>query len=55
MRIDERDLIFSRMARRPGTPEYEEYYSRHPEREEFDQTLRSGPPLGGEETPTRPQ
>jgi len=52
MRIDERDVIFSRMARQPGSPDYEEYYARHPEREAFDQQVRSRPPLGGEQTPT---
>ena len=52
MRIDERDVIFSRMARLPGSPEYEEYYARHPEREEFDHKVRTLPPLGGAQTPT---
>lgn len=52
MRVDERDVVFSRMARRPGSPEYEEYYARHPEREEFDRMVRSLPPLGSERTPT---
>ncbi|MDR2946798.1 MAG: hypothetical protein LBV79_08640 [Candidatus Adiutrix sp.] len=52
MRIDERDVVFSRMARQPGTPAYEDYYSRHPEREELDRHMRALPPLGSPATPT---
>ena len=52
MRIDERDIMFSRMARLPGSPEYEEYYARHPEKETFDCRIRDLPPLGDKQTPT---
>ena len=43
MRIDERDIMFSRMSRQPGTAAYEEYYTRHPEHKEFDDALRALP------------
>ncbi len=45
-RVDERDVIFSRMGLQPGTPQYAEYYSRRPELEEVDARLRSMPELG---------
>jgi reductive dehalogenase len=45
LRIDERDTMFARMARTPGTPEYAEYYGRHPERQATDDHLRALPPL----------
>ncbi|HRR44831.1 MAG: hypothetical protein KBI09_09505 [Mesotoga sp.] len=40
-RYDERDAMFSRMAYKKGSPQYEEYYKRHPERQELDDRLRS--------------
>jgi ferredoxin len=45
MRFDERDTIFARMARRPGTPPYEDYYSRRPELKRGDDRIRSMPRL----------
>jgi len=39
-RLDQRDTVQSRIALRPGTPEYEEYYARHPEYKEFDDNNR---------------
>ena len=45
-RFDERDTVFARMARRAGTPEYEDYYSRRPELRKADDRLRSLPALG---------
>ncbi len=44
-RVDERDTMFARMARQPGTRAYEDYYGRHPERRAVDDHLRSLPPL----------
>jgi len=38
---DERDTIFSRWELEPGTPRYEEYYRRHPEKKKADQELMS--------------
>lgn len=35
-RVDQRDTIQSRAALRPGTPEYDEYHSAHPENKEWD-------------------
>lgn len=45
LRVDERDVMFARAARRPGTPAYEDYYARHPERRATDDRLRSLPDL----------
>jgi reductive dehalogenase len=44
-RVDERDTMFARMARRPGTPAYEDYYSERPERKAVDDRLRRLPDL----------
>jgi ferredoxin len=44
-RIDERDTMFARAARRPGSRAYLEYYARHPERRTDDDRLRGMPPL----------
>ena len=44
-RVDERDTLFARMARRPETPAYEEYYARRPELRAGDDKLRALPPL----------
>jgi hypothetical protein len=43
--VDERDVMFARAARRPGTPAYEDYYRRHPERQAVDDRLRALPEL----------
>lgn len=40
-RVDQRDSIQSRMALKPGTPEYEAYYTRCPEKKEWDDGLRA--------------
>jgi Pyruvate/2-oxoacid:ferredoxin oxidoreductase delta subunit len=45
-RSDERDIMFSRMARKPNTKEYDQYYSLHPELLEIDDTLRAQMPIG---------
>lgn len=47
-RIDERDVMFARMARKPGTAAYEEYYGRNPEKQLSDDELRKVPPMGDE-------
>jgi ferredoxin len=44
-RVDERDTMFARMARRPGTPAYEDYYARRPDLTKGDDHLRSMPEL----------
>jgi epoxyqueuosine reductase QueG len=44
-RVDERDTMFARAARRPGTPAYEDYYSRHPDLRALDDRLRALPAL----------
>lgn len=45
-RVDERDVVFSRMALAPGSREYTDYYSRRPELESVDERLRAMPELG---------
>jgi len=44
-RTDERNTTFARMARRPGTPAYVDYYHWHPERQARDDRLRALPEL----------
>jgi ferredoxin len=44
-RVDERDTMFARAERRPGTPAHTDYYTRHPELAAVDDRLRSRPPL----------
>jgi len=44
-RVDERDTMFARAARRPGTAAYAEYYGRHPGRRAEDDRLRAMPAL----------
>jgi reductive dehalogenase len=39
-KYDERDHVFSRTAMREGTPLFEEYYRRHPEKKEVDEENR---------------
>ncbi|WZL71650.1 reductive dehalogenase domain-containing protein [Clostridiaceae bacterium 35-E11] len=51
-RIDERDVMFSRMNYEKGTPVYEDYYKRNPDKEEMDDLLRNMPKMGGEGTAT---
>ncbi len=46
-RVDERDTIFARMNYTPGGPAFADYYSRHPERRDIDDTLRALPELCG--------
>jgi len=44
-RYDERDTMFARMNYEAGSPEYRDYYSRHPELKEVDDDLRGRPNL----------
>lgn len=44
--FDERDNVFSRRDLKPGTPEYEDFYRRHPEWKDADDLIRSRPGLG---------
>jgi len=52
MPVDERDTMFSRMALFPGSRNYEDYYTRNPEKKDTDDLLRSLPELGANESPT---
>ncbi|MFO7769130.1 MAG: reductive dehalogenase domain-containing protein [bacterium] len=45
-RVDERDTMFARSARRPGTGPYGDYYAREPGRKAVDDRIRSLPELG---------
>ena len=47
-RYDERDVLFSRMARKPGTKPYEDYYKRNPNKKDIDDRLRQKPAMGDE-------
>jgi reductive dehalogenase len=44
-RVDERDTMFARMARVPATPEYDDYYARHPDLKARDERIRRLPAL----------
>jgi ferredoxin len=44
-RFDERDTMFARMARRAGTPAYDDYYARRPELKRTDDRIRTLPGL----------
>jgi ferredoxin len=48
-RFDTRDHVYSRMAMRPGSPHYEDYYSRHPERKDNDEDVRKRGMQAGKE------
>jgi reductive dehalogenase len=43
--VDERDTMFARAERRPGTPPYRDYYARRPELRRVDDALREHSPL----------
>jgi hypothetical protein len=45
VRIDERDTMFARAARRPGTGPYDDYYARRPDLKTVDDELRALRPL----------
>ena len=44
--VDERDTMFARAERKPGTSAYADYYDERPERKETDDRIRRKPPLG---------
>ncbi len=44
-RVDERDIMFARSRLKPGSPEFESYYARHPARRKEDDKTRSFPGL----------
>jgi len=45
VRIDERDIMFSRRLLEPGTKKYDEYYKLRPENKEADELFRANPGL----------
>jgi ferredoxin len=45
VRIDERDIMFSRRLYEPGTDRYNAYYAKHPEKEILDNKFREKPGL----------
>jgi ferredoxin len=47
-RIDERDIMFSRMELQPGTERFDAYYQRRPEKKPLDDNFRKRPGLMGE-------
>lgn len=49
-RIDERNVMFSRMARKEGTKPYEEYYKANPDKKKIDDELRNMSSMNGPET-----
>lgn len=49
-RIDERNIMFSRISRVDGTRQYKAYYKDHPENKEFDDKLRTLPPMNSDGT-----
>lgn len=44
-RVDERDIMFSRMELKAGTQKYNDYYSRHPDKKGLDDDFRKEPGL----------
>jgi len=48
-RVDERDTMFARAERTPGTEPYEDYYERRPGLQETDDRIRGKPDLGSPE------
>lgn len=51
-RIDERDVIFSRMGYSQGSYEYEDYYRRNPDKKAIDDELREMGGLTDKDSPT---
>lgn len=50
MRIDERDVMFSRMSRKKNTKEYDNYYNKNPNLKEIDDEIRNLPEMDSDET-----
>jgi len=46
MRIDERNVMFARMARKEGTETYDAYYAAHPEYKVIDDQIKTLPHMG---------
>jgi ferredoxin len=44
-RIDERDTMFARVNYKEGTPQYEDYYKRNPDKKDIDTAITSKPNL----------
>lgn len=51
-RVDERNMMFSRMAYEKDSKEYNEYYRLNPDKKDVDDELRNKPDLYSDETPT---
>lgn len=51
-RYDERDTMFARMTYEEGKKNYEDYYSRNPDKKAMDDELRESPQLCSPQTPT---
>ncbi len=49
-RIDERTVMFSRAALKPGTPRFDDYYESHPEHRSNDDRFRALPGLMGQQS-----
>jgi len=52
VRVDERDVMFSRMSYKAGTDEYNDYYSKNPDKKQLDDELRAKLNLCAQGTPT---
>lgn len=50
MRIDERDIMFSRMSRKYGTAAYNDYYIKNPNLKDLDDEIRSMPEMNSVDT-----
>ena len=50
MRIDERDIMFSRMAREKNSDAYDYYYKKNPHLKAIDDEIRSMPEMDSEDT-----
>ena len=48
-RVDERDTMFARAERTPGSEPYDDYYERRPDLQETDDRIREKPELGSPE------
>ena len=51
-RHDERDVMFARNSYKKGTPQYNDYYKRYPQKKAIDDELRAKPPLFSPGPPT---
>lgn len=51
-RVDERDMMFSRMSYEKDSDQYNDYYGRNPDKKDIDDELRKKPHLYSDGTPT---